>query len=203
MPGLMWRAERPSTSDRLDLFFLVREHLVDLLDVAVGQLLHLVGLMAMLVLRDLVILLGLLQCFHAVAADVADRNAALLGVLVRKLGELDAPLARELGYRDANELTVRRRIEAEPCLTDGLGGRDHKTLVPDIDREKARLRGAHRSDLVERHALTVSLDHDGIEQVDRGTPGPDPGKLLLERVHRAMHALFEFVEVRGHVSPRP
>src|SRR5215468_283326 len=119
MPGLMWRAERPSTSDRLDLFFLVREHLVDLLDVAVGQLLHLVGLVAMLVLRDLVILLGLLQSFHAVATDVADRNTALLGVFVGKLGELDAPLARELGNRDADELTVGRRIEAEPRFTDG------------------------------------------------------------------------------------
>ncbi len=49
-PARDWRAAAQSTSDRLDLFFLVGQRLVDLLDVAVGQLLHLVGLLAVLVL---------------------------------------------------------------------------------------------------------------------------------------------------------
>src|SRR6185312_8067593 len=108
-----WRSAARSTSDGLDFLFLVRERVVDLLDVAVGQLLHLVRLLAMLVLRDLVVLLGLLERFHAVAADVAHGDAALLGVLVRELGELVAAIGRELGDRDADQLAVRRRIEAE------------------------------------------------------------------------------------------
>src|SRR5437879_8949578 len=104
--GRDWRAAAVSTSDRLDFLFLVGQHLVDLLDVAVGQLLHLVGLLAVLVLRDLVIFLGLLQRLHAVASHVAHGDARLLGVFVPELGKLVAPLGRELWQRNADQLAV-------------------------------------------------------------------------------------------------
>src|SRR5688572_33018329 len=61
------------TSDLHDLFFLGGERVVDLLHVVVGQLLHFIVQLAVLVLGDLAVLFLLLQRFHAIAADVADR----------------------------------------------------------------------------------------------------------------------------------
>ena len=155
----------------------------------------------MLVLRDLVVLLGLLERLHAVAAHVAHGDAALLGVFVRELGELVAALRGELGDRDADHLAVRRRVEAEAGVADRLGGRRHQALVPDADGQQARLGRAHRADLVERHALAVGLDLHRVEQVDRGAAGAQAGELLLQRVHRAVHALLEFLEVCAHFQP--
>jgi hypothetical protein len=55
---------------------------VNLPDVAVRQLLHLVEALLLVVLRDRVVLQHLLQPFVAVPADLADAVAALLGELV-------------------------------------------------------------------------------------------------------------------------
>ena len=52
---------------------------VDLLDVAVGDLLHLVEALLLVVFGDLVILEQLLQPLVGVAADLADAVAAFLG----------------------------------------------------------------------------------------------------------------------------
>src|SRR5262245_35473874 len=106
--------------------------------------------MTVLVLRDLVILLGLLEGLHAVAPHVTHGDTAVLGIFVRKLRELNAPLAGELGDRNADHLAVRLRIEAKPRFADRLRRRHHQALVPDIDREQAWLGRAYRAHLIER-----------------------------------------------------
>src|SRR5690554_98341 len=59
--------ETMGASDGHDLGFLRREHLVDLLDLGIGQLLHLLGRLVVRVLGQLAVLLQLLQLLHAVA----------------------------------------------------------------------------------------------------------------------------------------
>src|SRR5579862_3117817 len=53
-------------SDLKDLLFLLRQRIVDLLDVLVGRLLHLFASPAMVVLGNLAVLLHLLQRLHPV-----------------------------------------------------------------------------------------------------------------------------------------
>src|SRR5476651_1729334 len=149
--SLDWRAAARSTSDGLDLFFFRRQRLIDQLHIAVGELLHLVGLLAVFVLGDLAVLLGLLQRFHAVSAHVAYGDAAKLGIFVGELGELGTALGRKLGNRDTDRLTIWRRVEAEACLADRLRRRDNQALVPDADGQQARLGRTDRADLVEWH----------------------------------------------------
>src|SRR5262245_4929801 len=68
-----------------DLGFFVRKREVDQVDGLVGHLLHAVGLDPQVVLADRLVLLGLLQVVHAVAADMARGDPRLLGILVRNL----------------------------------------------------------------------------------------------------------------------
>ena len=101
-------------------FSLAVRGLVDLLDRVVGQLLHLMLEPLALVLADLVLLLVLLEMIHPVAADVADRDARLLGILADELGELLAALLGQLGDRQADHLAVGDRVEAEAGRADRL-----------------------------------------------------------------------------------
>src|SRR5215468_10415476 len=73
-------------SDIHDIFFFGSQRFIDLLDVLVRQVLHLGLALAVLVLGDLVLLLAGLEGLHAVAPDVADRDARLLGITVGDLG---------------------------------------------------------------------------------------------------------------------
>ena len=56
---------------------------------------------------------------EAVAADMAGGDARLLGIFVRDLDQLLAALGVELGDRDAEELALDDRVEAEIGLADG------------------------------------------------------------------------------------
>src|SRR5258708_36833621 len=76
------------TSDMKDVFFLGRQGLVDLLHHLVRELLDLGAPLAMFVFVDLVALLERLQRLHAVATDVADGDAPVLGDFVGKLHQL-------------------------------------------------------------------------------------------------------------------
>ena len=67
------------------------------LDLLVGELLELVLGAVLVVGAGLARVLQLAQVVHDVAADVADRDAALLGDAAHDLDELLAPLLGELG----------------------------------------------------------------------------------------------------------
>ena len=75
-----------------DLFFLLRQQLINLLNHAIGQVLHLLGALAHLVFGDGLGLLVLFECFVRVAAMVPDGHAALLRHFVHDLDQLLAPL---------------------------------------------------------------------------------------------------------------
>src|ERR1700688_949953 len=126
-------------SDLKDLLFVLRQGIVDLLDVLVRRLLHLFAAPAMVVLGDLAVLLHLLQRLHPVAPDVAHRYPPLLGIFVSELGQLLAPLAAELGDGHAHKLPVALGIDAQIGVPDRLFHRDDQAPVPDLDRDHARL----------------------------------------------------------------
>src|SRR4029078_6275179 len=58
-----------------DFSFLIGKQVIDGADGLVGQLLDLIGALALIVLADVAVLFRFLQEVHAVAADMAHRNA--------------------------------------------------------------------------------------------------------------------------------
>src|SRR5579885_2933840 len=190
-PGVAGRASMGS--DLQDLLLLLGQRLVDLLDVLVRQPLHLLIVATMLVLGDLAVLLHLLQRFHAVPPHVANGDPALLRVFVRELRELLAPLAAELGDRDAHELAVRLGIDPEIGLADRLLDRGDQAAVPDLDRDHARLRHADGAHLVERHLAAIGLDHHRVQQMDGGAAGAQARELPAQRLQRAVHTPLQLV----------
>ena len=94
-------------------FSLVAGSVVDFLDRVVGQLLHFMLEALAFVLADFVLLLVLLELVHPVAADVADGDPRLFGILAAQLGELLAALLGQLGDRQADHLAVDDRVDSE------------------------------------------------------------------------------------------
>src|SRR5438876_7922278 len=100
--------------------FLVLEQLVDLLRVVVRQLLD-ANLGAVLVVgADLALVHELLEVPHRVAPDLAHGDPVLLGHVAHDLHELLPPLLGELRDRQADQLAVVRRRQAQIGLLDRL-----------------------------------------------------------------------------------
>src|ERR1019366_8875818 len=105
---------QPSHAEQV--LFLVGQVLADVLDRLVRGSLDVLFEALRLILGRL----GLLDGLKGVAAEIADMHAAVLGKLVARLNELEAPLAAHLGKGNADEFTVHDGIEAEVGLLDGL-----------------------------------------------------------------------------------
>src|SRR5260370_30311327 len=88
-------------SDLQDLFILLRQGVVDLPDVLVGQRLDIVLQLAVLILRDLAVLFFLLERIEPVTADIADGNARLVAVLGVSFGQIAPAILGEIGDRHA------------------------------------------------------------------------------------------------------
>src|SRR6266536_3891238 len=101
-----------------DLFFFPLQEVVDLVRVVVGQLLNALLGPVLLVASHLALVDELLEVVHDVAADVPDRDAAVLGHLPGDLDELLSPLLGQLRDREADDLAVVRRGQAEVGLLD-------------------------------------------------------------------------------------
>ena len=123
-------------------FSLAASDVVDLLDRLVGQLLHLGLEPLVLVLADLVLLLVGLERVHAVAADVADRDPRLFGILVGELGQLLAALLGQVRDRQADVLAVDDRIDAEPGDADRLFDRRRRSTRSQTCTDSMRGSGA-------------------------------------------------------------
>src|SRR5579883_953905 len=178
-------------SDLKDLLVLLRQHIVDLLDRLVGQMLDVALQLAMLILRDRAALLLLLQEIKPVAAHIAHGDAPLLGIFGGDSGQLPAPLLVEIGDGHADRLAFGLRIEAEPGLADRLLRRLDDAAIPDLHDDEPGLRHADRSNLVERHRVAIGFDGDGIEEARRGAPRTQTGELLAQRLEGAVHAAPE------------
>jgi hypothetical protein len=94
--------------------------LVDAFDRLVGELLNVVVHSLLFVLADGAVFLGALQLVVGVAADVADGDLLLLGVLAGELGQLAPALLGQRRDRDADGCAVGDRIQAQARGPDGL-----------------------------------------------------------------------------------
>src|SRR5215211_1159683 len=119
LPSVMmatYEALTGRASDLEDLFFLALEQGVELLDLLVGELLQRLLGAVLVVGTGLARVAQLAQVVHGVAADVADRDLALLGQAAHHLHQLLAPLLGELGDLQADDLPVVVRGQADVGL---------------------------------------------------------------------------------------
>src|SRR5271165_4367733 len=134
--------------DGEDFLFLGRQQLIDLRDRAVGRLLHVVGKALLIVLRNLVVLLKLLDGVKTIAADVTHRDLGGFGIFVRDLHQFLAALLVEFRNPQTKHLPLGRGREAQIGIDDRLfNGLDHR-LVPDLNRDQPRLGHADGGQLI-------------------------------------------------------
>src|SRR5690606_41440367 len=86
-----FKSEFGPASNLHDLFFFLRERLVDLGDVFVGELLDLLLRAPIVILRHELLLQQVLEIVHDVAAHVADGNARILSLVPNDLRKVAAP----------------------------------------------------------------------------------------------------------------
>src|SRR5262245_26590757 len=187
----------------LDLGFLRGQRLIDLLDQLVRQLLHLGRVLVVVVLAHLAVLVELLEQFHAVAPHVAHRHPGALGILVRNLDELLATFGVERWDRQADERAVGDRIEPEIGFAYRLLHCTHLPLVPDLHGYGTGIGCRYSPHLIDRHALSVDIDDDRIEQMHARPAGAQPRELLLERFDGPAHAALELLQIElagGHAT---
>src|SRR5918996_5484911 len=185
---------RPALSDFHDLLFLLLQEVVDPGHVLVGELLRPVLGAPLLVVPDVAVPDELLEIVHDVAPDVADRHAPLLGQVFHDLDQLLAPLLRQLRDRQADQLAVVGRCQAELRLLDRPLNRLDRAGIVRLDREHAWLGHVDRRELLERSLLAVVIDLDSVEERGRGPAGPDGVELVRSRVDRLVHAALRVVE---------
>src|SRR5690554_6070581 len=132
------RIPGPGTaSDRHQLLFLGLDHLVDVLDRLVGDLLDLVLAATLLILGDLLFLEQFLGLLDGVAADGADRDLGILALAVHHLGQLLAALLGQDGDVGPDRGAGGVRGQAEVRGQDRLLHRARHLLLPGRDRERA------------------------------------------------------------------
>ena len=168
------------------------------MDRLIGRLLHQIRLPLVLVLAEGVILLLLLEHLEAVAPHMPNGDPRRLGIFVRDLGQLLAPLLVQFRNAQADGLTFCVWGQSEVRGTDALLDRMHQRAVPHLHGEEPRFRHAHGCDLIERHVAAVSLNLHVVDQPRGRAAGPQPAKLLLQNCDRALHAALQLVQtVRG------
>src|SRR3972149_6000576 len=101
---------RLPSSDLHHFLLLRRDHLVDPLHSLVGLLLHLLHRLLRLVGGDVPVLLGLLEELLGVPALVANGELLLLALVLHLLHDLLAPVLRERGHRDPDQILVAHGV---------------------------------------------------------------------------------------------
>src|SRR5690606_4272991 len=193
-------------SDLEQLGLLVLEHLVDLGDVLLGELVELLLRPPGLVLADLALLDQLVEGVLGVAADVAHRDAAVLRLRPRHLHVLLAALLRQLGEHHPDDLTVVARVHPEVAVPDRALDGGQRVLVEGLDDDQAGLGHVEGRELLDRGRRAVVLGGDLTEHRGRDPAGADAGELLPRDLHRLVHLFlgFEecFVDHRGSLFSR-
>src|SRR5580704_8807774 len=167
-------------------------------------MLHFLLQLALLVLRNLGVLFLPPEQLDAVAADIADRDARLLGVFRGNTGQFAPPFLVQIGDRNPDDLTLGLGIEPQTGFADRLVDRLHHRAVPHLDRDHPRLRYADIRQLVARHGSAVGADGNRFEQAGRSPPGPQTAELLAQHLDCPVHPSSEVLQqiVFRH-SPRP
>src|SRR5690554_3070746 len=196
----------PTPSDRHQLLFLGLDHLVDVLDRVVGDLLHLALEAALVVLADGLVLQQLFRLLVGVAADVADRDLGRFALGVDHLGQLAAAFLGQRGQVDADRGAGGVGRQAEVGGEDGLFDRGDHGLFPGRDGERADIADGHRGHLRQRHVRPVVVDLQVVDQGRGRAPGADLGQVVPQRFHALRHAclrvLLDLVEHRLPVPVR-
>src|SRR6185312_15077347 len=188
------------SSDLHDLLFFAMQGLVDVTDMPVGQLLQFIAELMVFILTNFTVLFRLFQGVHAVAANVADGHAGCIGIFVGELDEFLAALFVQFGQRNADELAVGLRVEAEARVADRLIDRLDQTFVPDLNGDETRFRGTDGSNLVDWRDIAVGLDFHGVEQRSARAAGPQAVEFAFYRGNRTVHATVQFVFIVTHAS---
>jgi hypothetical protein len=77
---------------------------------------------------------------------------------------------------------VRRRIEAQVGVANGLLDLCRHALFPGLNTERTGIDQGHVGDGIDRHRRAVVLDLHVVEQAGMRTPGPHLGQVGLERL---------------------
>ena len=146
-------------------FSFSREHLVDLRDVLVGELLHVFLGAAVVVLGDELFLQHFLEVVHDVAAHVADRDARVLAPRARTTlvrSRRRSSVSGGSGTRITVPAVVGVRPRSDFMIAFSIDR--HHLLVPRHDGERARVLDGDVGHLLQRHFAAVVLDPDVLEQ---------------------------------------
>src|SRR5712672_1993959 len=102
-------------------------------------MLHILLQLALLVLRDVCVLLTPPEQLDTVAANVADGYASLLGVSGRDPRQLAPPLLVEVRNRNTDHLTFGLRIEPQARFADRLVDGLYYGAIPNLHGDHPRL----------------------------------------------------------------
>ena len=158
-------------------FSLPCDEIVDLLDVLVGELLHLIGAALDLIVGDRALLGERLDLVDRLVADVAHGDLVLFRLLFDQLDQVFAALFGERRDRQADRRAVDVRVEPEVARLDRLADRADDALVERGDEQRAAVGRVDARDLLERDARPVRLDVEAVEQRGRGAAGADRGEI--------------------------
>src|SRR5215217_1469973 len=180
---------RKGSSHLEDLVFLALEQGVELLGLLVGELLQRLLGAVLVVGAGLARVAQLAQVVHRVAADVADRDLALLAQPADDLHQLPAALLGELGDLQADDLSVVVRRQADVGLEDRPLDRLHGVLVVGLHRQQARLGGGDGRELLQGRHRAVVVHHDPVEQGRAGAARAHGAELAPRRVYGLVHVV--------------
>src|SRR6267142_6587838 len=150
-------------SNRHQLCFFCRDHLVDFGDVPVGELLDLVLRTSFLVFGHGLAFEQFLERMIGVAARVAHGDLGIFPLVLDYLDQIAAALLRETRHWNPYHVSVRRRIQAKIGLADGLLDRPEHLFFPRRYPERTGVEEAYVGDLRNRHLTPVVVHRDVVE----------------------------------------
>src|SRR5437763_8873647 len=177
-----------SISDRHDLLLLMLPHRLKLRNDPVGDLLEPFLRPLDFVGRGRLLLLQGAQLVVDVAAAVTDRHFVLFDHLVDLPGQLFAPLLGQWRDRQADDLAVVGRVEAQIGFLNSLLDRADGRAIVGLNDEQPRIGHADLRQPLKRGLGSIILHQDVVEDTGAGPAGPDGIQISLEVVHRAVHA---------------
>src|SRR5690606_23418611 len=187
-------------SDRHQFLFLGLDHVIDILDRLVGDLLDVVLGTTHVVLGDLLFLQQVLDLLVGVAADVAHGDLGVLALAGDDLGQLAAALLGQRGEVQADGGAGGVRGQAQVRTQDGLLDRADHALVPRGDDQRARVGDRHGCHLRQRNVAAVGRDRDAVDQAGGGPPGADLDEVVAQRLdalgHARLRVLLDLIDHR-------
>ena len=125
-------------------------------------------------------LLVTLELVVKVAADVADGDLGLLGVLTALLNELATTLLGGSRERQTHDGTIGVGGNAQVGGTDGLDDGIDERLIPRLDKQHVGLGGLNGGNLRDGRGNTVVVNGDVRQDVGVSAASADLGEVMLE-----------------------